>query len=557
MHRLSLALFLLCLVGCPPGLLVDLQAVPVCDEQGGTDAQCAGPGSSSGESPDLTTSGGDDDEGVMTTDLLTGGSMGGTSEPAIAPSIVSVRIDPEVSDEAAPITVQVEAIHSASVTMALDGGEPVSLAASGANFYQGAIEVHGASMNGAHTVVITAANAGLLDVQPADFEVHAPEPGNLMWLRANEVFKTSQTRAITVDRASNVYEVGTSGTGAAARLVVSKRDEFGEPVWPGATLTYHQGESRGEDVAVGPDGMIYVLANYVDETNHTRWWLGKLDPETGLLMDEPWLGEVDEPAHGLSVADNGDIAIVGDTTVWSALQQMNDTQTVVWFRPVNGAWIIKQWGYTLDLTNSFADIPEDVLITDKRIFVTGSAEGRYHLGAPDDKVPRKRAFVFEMNFKGEIVREYVAANTPYARSGGSALAIDGHGGVTSAGWACDDICTQVGEILWFRGDGPLEPYARHTEEGVDGPAYALDIAYSPAGYNAVASAVSMGAGLNLAMRVTGRRPEDLALVFDYVFDTPVLEMGQAVAVGPHGYIWFGGLRVMDDAIRAVVGRSHG
>jgi hypothetical protein len=450
--------------------------------------------------------------------------------------------------------VQVEALNAAEVTMTVDDGLPVTLAASGANSYAGSIEIYGESMNGNHVVLITASNSGLTDTQPAWFHVEAPPAGQNIWLRTNDV-PDSQTQAIAVDLLSNVYEVGTSGTGAEARLVVSKRDPSGNPAWPGSWLTFHDGESRGEDIAVGPDGLIYVLGNYQDKEDFTRWWLAKLDPAAGVLLDVQ-LGEVDEPARGLSVAPNGDIAIVGHATVWGQ-QDTPDVQVKIWVRPLTFEGVTVVWGYSpTPAKNLFTEIPEDIVILGDRIFVTGSAEGSWHPDAQDTK-PRKRLFIIELNYKGQIVREYVAANQPSPRSGGYALATDGKGGIVTAGWACDDVCTQVGEILWFKGDGDLVPYARHTELGKGGPAYSLDIAYHPAGYNVVASAVSVGPDLNFALRVTGRKPQELNPVFAYLFDTLSIELGQAVAVGPHGYIWFAGLRLINKDIRAVVGRNHG
>ncbi|HEY0136064.1 MAG TPA: hypothetical protein VGB85_18385, partial [Nannocystis sp.] len=76
-------------------------------------------------------------------------------------------------------------------------------------------------------------------------------------------------------------------------------------------------------------------------------------------------------------------------------------------------------------------------------------------------------------------------------------------------------------------------------------------------YNVVVSAVSMGPGLNYALRVTGHRTDDVDLALSYLFDTPGLEMGQAVAVGPLGYIWFGGVRSIGGVLHAVAGRGHG
>ena len=34
-------------------------------------------------------------------------------------------------------------------------------------------------------------------------------------------------------------------------------------------------------------------------------------------------------------------------------------------------------------------------------------------------------------------------------------------------------------------------------------------------------------------------------------------MGQAVAVGSHGDVWFGGLQMVDNTFRAVAGRLYG
>ncbi len=295
-----------------------------------------------------TTTGQDSDVGPVPT---TGESTGTTPEPLGPPEILHVELDPETLEKAAPIAVQVEALHSDHVTMALDGAQPVPLTPNGTNSYEGAIEVYGASMNGDHTVVITATRDGQQDLAASNFAVHAPAPGKNMWLRTSDV-PASQTHAIAVDPGSNVYEVGTVGTGIAARLAVSKRDDAGDLAWPGTWITFTTGESRGEDVAIGPDGTIYVLGN-VEDNGHTRWWLAQLDPASGSLKQDPQLGEIDEPARGLSIAPNGDLAIVGCTTVWGA-QDTEDIQTMVWFRPVDGGGVITEWGYspTTRKTNS-------------------------------------------------------------------------------------------------------------------------------------------------------------------------------------------------------------
>jgi hypothetical protein len=46
-------------------------------------------------------------------------------------------------------------------------------------------------------------------------------------------------------------------------------------------------------------------------------------------------------------------------------------------------------------------------------------------------------------------------------------------------------------------------------------------------------------------------------VFTYVFDTSEAELGQSAAVGPYGFLWFGGTRVVSGTLRAFVGRRHG
>ncbi|HEY0132924.1 MAG TPA: hypothetical protein VGB85_02555, partial [Nannocystis sp.] len=290
--------------------------------------------------------------------------------------------------------------------MALDGAAPVSLAAVGGNFFKGAIEVQGAAMNGPHTVLITALGAGRADTWPASFEVDAPDPGENIWVRTSDV-PNSQTRAIAVDPESNVYDVGTVGTGAAARLAVSKRDEFGTLAWPGAWATYNDERSWGEDIAVGPDGLIYVLGNYEDAAKHVRWWLLTLDPGVGIVVDEQ-VGEIDQPAHGMSISPKGDLAIVTTVTVWNVQLQKDDPQTQVIIRPKDLLGVIVPWGYSPPALDwLFTEVPEDVLIDGERVFVTGSVEGKQPDIKNDDMI-RKRVFVIEVNFQGEVVREYVA-----------------------------------------------------------------------------------------------------------------------------------------------------
>ena len=139
MFRTTFVLPFLFPLGCGLGALDDLAGAPVCDEQGDTDAKCPANVSSSTGGATPTTSGAGD--GIETTTLPApetttgGGATGETSEePMPPPTIQSVKVDPNALKETAPVTVQVEALHSDHVTMSLDGAEPVTLAASGANF---------------------------------------------------------------------------------------------------------------------------------------------------------------------------------------------------------------------------------------------------------------------------------------------------------------------------------------------------------------------------------------------------------------------------------------
>ncbi len=559
----SFAVWLIPCLGCNFGLVGSLGDVPVCGDMS-TDPDCPAPGTSSSATGDPlpTTSGAD--PVVTTTESTaatspgpsTGGSPASTGDdPPAAPMIVSVALDPEDTIlKASAVTVHVEALNAMEVTMTVDDGEPVSLAVSGANSYKGAIEVLGSSMNGEHAVLITATNAAMIDSAPASFTVDAPPAGESIWTKTSDV-ADSQTRAVAVDLDGNVYEVGTAGSAGSARMVANKRNEHGKPAWPGMALTFHDGESRGEDVAIGPDGLIYVLGNYQDQSQHTRWWLAKLDPAVGMVVGEPDLGEIDEPARGLSIANNGDVVIVGTTVVWGE-NDTEDTQAKVWILPIAGDGVIKEWGYSPGgIKNIFSEVPEAVKIVGERIFVVGTVAGLH-----DDnvKVIRKRLFVVEMRFNGNIPRTYVDAGELYTLSGGYAVSEDGSGGVVTAGWACNDVCTQVSDIHWLKtAEDAFILYDRHQEIGDSGPAFAMGVAYSPSGYNVIVSAMTMGPGLNLALRVTGRRSKDTQPVLVYTFDTPALEMGQAVTVGPHGYVWFGGLRAVNNASHAVVGKLHG
>ena len=169
-----------------------------------------------------------------------------------------------------------------------------------------------------------------------------------------------------------------------------------------------------------------------------------------------------------------------------------------------------------------------------------------------DDVEREHLLLVNFDMKAKYADWTVApprANT--TRSGAQAMALDSHGRILLAGYVCADVCKPAGELRIYESDGTLAWYASlgaFPSKTLTG----RDIAWSPAGYAVVALGEKQGQ--SYVFKVQAFAPGDLGPLWTFIpNDKQGLQIAFAVAVGPCGEVYAGGIGATNHAAFAVIG----
>jgi len=133
-----------------------------------------------------------------------------------------------------------------------------------------------------------------------------------------------------------------------------------------------------------------------------------------------------------------------------------------------------------------------------------------------------------------------------------ALDLDEKGHYIVAGDTCSDICEPVGEVRFYAPGGTL--VAPTISLGPLGSAWfgPHDIAWSPAGYAVVALGELQGQ--NFVFKVQAVAPGVALPLWTYLQnDKQGLQLALAVAVGPYGEVYAGGIGAADHPAFARIG----
>ena len=119
----------------------------------------------------------------------------------------------------------------------------------------------------------TVANGGSANFQLLRIEAD----GTVMWNKQHDAGATDVCGGIAVDAEGNVVVVGTSAAGESqATIAVAKYTGSADLVWEG-TIAHDTGFANGVEVAIGPDGGIFVVGA-VGSPDDLDIWVARLVP---------------------------------------------------------------------------------------------------------------------------------------------------------------------------------------------------------------------------------------------------------------------------------------
>lgn len=494
-----------------------------------------------------TGQGGEATSDALTGDGTTGGGATGSSADAttgdpstsstggeaLPPKVLAVDMPAKVSI-AGPYAFTAVTEHAAFAHAKLDGVDLGLLTDEGDGVFSGVVRIYGSVDAGGHVLEVVAENGDLSDALGVQFDVSTPAPGSPAWTMSGPT--GSRTRRVAITAEGDVFEVGTREIGGVARPAIRKRSGItGAELWPGGTIVLDNHQGEAVDVAVAPDGRLWVAMNVAETLNKWRPRIVQLDAAgkpTGVEVPTA----VGQTVTGLDSDGFGGCFAVG--VVGSGF---GDADVVVWRMTGAGVPVLsgKAWDYVppgFPVPHSFSDFATDIVVQEGAAWVVGFSYGK-HGGDP----VHTRGLLIHMDVDTGMVLDPVIiapASNPWRQSMiyGAATHPDG---VLVTGTGCNDACdvqrvetalyTPAGTRSWFR----PEPSA----------ALARGNAVAVGEHDVVIVAATVQEGTVLRGHVLGRVLYNNNELFCAPFPASK-EPSEAVgaAVGPFDRIYVGGHR---------------
>ncbi|MBL9107102.1 MAG: hypothetical protein JNL82_39750 [Myxococcales bacterium] len=497
-----------------------------------------GTGASAADTIDTTS-------GDTTSTSTTGSAEDPSVGDAEKPEILDVMLPAEVY-AAGPVPITVETRHTAVVHVQLDGVDLGELLAAGDGNFKGELPVHGAVDNGMHEVEVIATQGPLAAHQTAHYNVQAPKPGTEAW--SQEGPKGSRTNRVAVTPAGDLIEVGQTETGGVARPTIRKRSGVtGAELWPEGTITLDAGEGAAVDVAVLPDGRMWVAMNVREPMQDPRPRIALLDAD-GHVAGADILGTSGRMVRAVAADAGGGCFAAGIAGV------QGDWDFAYWRIDAAG---LQTLGDVYDyvpavMQHTFRDAATDVVIDGDVAWVIGMSQG------PHDNLPiRTRGILVPMDLHtGEVFAPVIVAPS----DGGWTQSVFFGGarhpeGVLVTGYGCDDACdlyrietslyTASGERPWHATESPLAALV-----------YGSDVTLDSQGRALVAGAVTQNGKLRgyVFGRMVGQDGQ-LALEHEY----PGLGPSEALGIARDGFdrIFPAGYVTVSGELQARITWIHG
>ena len=464
------------------------------------------------------------------------------------PVIVSIELPANVYT-AGPVPLAVQTEHTAAVHVTLNGADAGELIAAGGGLFTGALPVRGAIDNGSHAVEVIATQGKYKDSRSAMFDVSTPEPGTQAWSQAGP--DGSRTNRVAVTLAGDLIEVGQTVIGGVPRPTIRKRSSVnGAELWPEGTITLDTREGAAVDVAVLPDGRIWVAMNVRPPGKDQRPRIALLDADghaTGIELE----GTPGHVARALAADAEGGCFAVGLAVV------MGDWDIAYWRIDAAGVpTLADTFDYhPLDKDpHSFMDLASDVVIDGDVAWVIGMSKGQHD----DDPANPLRGVLVPMNVHtglplvGPVSVAPADNGWPQSAFFGAALHPEG---VVVTGYRCDKTCSNyeiltsrydaTGKRMWFENDAPTAALA-----------YGSDVVLDSQGRALVAGAVTQNG--KLRGYVFGRKVDVLGPpLFEHWY--PGIGPSEALGIVRDGYdrIFPAGYITVSGETQARVTRVHG
>ncbi len=308
---------------------------------------------------------------TITGDASDTGDTGDTppfGEPEF-PEIISVEL-PENVYSAGPVPLTVQADHTASVRVTHDGVDAGELISAGGGLFTGELPVRGAVDNGSHEIEVIATQGEYEDRRTGGYTVKTPAPGTEAWSKPGP--PGSRTNRVATTPSGNLVEVGQTLIDGVPRPTLRLRSASGAELWPEGTIVVDTREGAVVDVAVLPDGRMWVAMNVRE---------GKTDPHPRLVLldaDGQATGIEGEGAAGTVVRAIAADAEGGCFAVGLAVV-LGDWDAAYWRVTAAGEQTLSD-AYDYRPTDKspahmFADFANDVLIDGDVVWVIGASTG--------------------------------------------------------------------------------------------------------------------------------------------------------------------------------------
>jgi len=436
-----------------------------------------GGASGDAESTDSAVSAGDTGTGTGET-----GATSETGDEAILPEVVAIEL-PAVVHAAGPVPITVRT-NAGVVRVKLDGVDVGELVDAGEDVFVGELAVKGAIHNGTRQVEVLATLGEHEASKGASFEVKVPEAGTPAWSMPGPLGSRSHRIALTPE--GDVIEAGLRIGAGIPRPSVHKRSGFdGSDLW-GKKVLLSELEGHVADVAVAPDGGIWVAMNVKEASQKWRPRIVLLNPDgspTG--VDRP--GELGHTLRGIAADAKGGCFAVGYAVV-----EGGDLDVVL--QGVGAAHqgtVAKTWDYQPPKApaNSFADAAMDVGIDGDVAWVAGLSVGKHE--AKLETYTRGMIAPIDIH-TGAVVGPVIIAPgvDSWDHSMFFGLALDSEG-IVVTGTGCQNACGGVQRIETSRYT-PAGVRTWHQPEGPAEGAYGSDVVVDSQGRAIVAGTSHLG-----------------------------------------------------------------
>ena len=493
---------------------------------------------------DGPTTGGDAGTAGGDTQDVPGGDETGTSgEPEPPPAIGPHAVTPDYTEVNALLAVTATAEHADGVRMQIDEGESVELVEVYPGEFAGEIPAFTGADNDKHVARLTPWRGDLEgEATEVEYVIALPPPGYERYWQASG--PNGHVAAVDVLPDGRPVAFGTFDEMGTSRCFLHLREKGGTsiefvPVLPTS-------ECRAIDFTIDREtGWMHLLVERKGG-NGWVWWVGEM-AAWGLEPIHVATGAGGDTA--LALARHPDmVAVCGSRT--NDMADGRDALAVL-LRPGEQAEarLFDYWADGQEI-HKFEETARDCKFAGDTLVLVGEARGEHGLEMVEPK--RDRLMVLEVDvITDDAGRWTVAGPGPNFQSRGLAVDVDEMGRYYLAGYTCDDDCVPDGEVRVYEPGGAL---AKQIQLG---PLDSLwlgphDIAWSPAGYAVIAFGEMQDQ--DYIFKVQAVAPDKGEPLWTFLpQDRQGEQLGLAVAVGPYGEIYAGGVGKDGRPAFAVIG----